>query len=163
MIGYYSKLLHATALGRTVAEVPWIASVLATLHFVGMVLLIGCVTTIDLRMLGVGKELPVEPLQRLLPWGALGFLLTLFTGIGYYAGNPVQFQNWAFFFKMMCVVLAGFNALMFYTSGLYRRVNPTGAGQDVPLAAKLSAIVSLLLWFGVVFWGQMLSFLSDTL
>jgi hypothetical protein len=31
------------------------------------------------------------------------------------------------------------------------------------VAAKLSAVASLLLWFGVIFWGRMLSFLSDTL
>ncbi len=63
---------------------------------------------------------------------------------------------------MLCVVLAGLNALLFYTTGLYRRVNPIGAGQDVPMAAKLSAVASLFLWFGVIFWGRMLSFLSDT-
>jgi hypothetical protein len=63
---------------------------------------------------------------------------------------------------MLCVVLAGLNALLFYTTGLHRRVNPIDAGQAVPMAARLSAIASLLLWFGVIFWGQMLSFLNDT-
>ena len=114
------------------------------------------------QRLGIARELPLGPMQRLLPWGILGFALTLFTGIGIYAGNPKPFQSWAFLFKMLCVVLAGLNTLLFYTTGLYRRVNPVGAGQDVPMAAKLSAVVSLFFWFGVMFWGRMLSFLSDT-
>ena len=41
----------------------------------------------------------------------------LFTGIGLYAGNPGQYQSLAFLFKMLFVVLAGLNALLFYTSG----------------------------------------------
>jgi len=163
MVRYYSNLLHATHFGSAAAGgVPWLPPVFATLHFVGMALLIGCVGIIDLRMLGVGTGLPIAPLQRLLPWGALGFGLSVFSGVGVYAGNPRQFQSWAFFFKMLCVALAGLNALLFYTSGLHRRANPVGAGQAVPMAAKLSAIASLLLWFGVIFWGQMLSFLNDT-
>jgi len=163
MVRYYSNMLHATWLGWAVAGgVPWLAPLFATLHFFGMALLIGCVGTIDLRMLGIARDLPLGPMRRLLPWGILGFALTLVTGIGIYAGNPKPFQSWAFLFKMLCVVLAGLNTLLFYTTGLYRRVNPVGAGQDVPMAAKLSAVVSLFFWFGVMFWGRMLSFLSDT-
>jgi hypothetical protein len=163
MVRYYSKMLHASPLGWAVAGgVPGLWPLLATLHFFGMALLIGCVATIDLRMLGIGKGLPLGPMQRLLPWGMLGFGLNLLSGIGLYAGNPGQYQTGPFFFKMLFVVLAGLNALLFYTSGLYRTVNPVGAGQDAPMAAKLSAVVSLLLWFGVMFWGRMLSFLNDT-
>jgi hypothetical protein len=163
MLRYYSNMLHATWLGWAVAGgVPWLWPLFATLHFFGMALLIGCVATIDLRILGVGKGLPLGPMQKLLPWGILGFGLNLFTGIGFYAGNPGQFQSWPFLFKMLFVVMAGLNALLFYTTGLYRRVTPVGAGQDAPMAAKLSAAASLLLWFGVIFWGRMLSFLNDT-
>ena len=125
-------------------------------------LLIGCVGTIDLRMLGVGKDLPLGPMQRLLPWGALGFGLSLFTGIGFYAGNPEQFQSWAFFFKMLCVVLAGLNALLFYTTGLHRRVNPIGAGQDVPMAAKIERDCVVVVLVRCDLLGTMLSFLNDT-
>jgi hypothetical protein len=163
MVRYYSNQLHATWLGWAVAGgVPWLWPVFATLHFIGMALLIGSVGTINLRILGVGKGLPLGPLQKLLVWGALGFGLNLLTGIGLYAGNPRQYQSLAFLFKMLCVVLAGVNALLFYTTGLYRRVNPVGAGQDAPMAAKLSAVASLLFWFAVIYWGRMLSFLSDT-
>jgi hypothetical protein len=162
MVRYYSNMLHATWLGWAAAGgVPWLSPLFATLHFFGMALLIGSVGTIDLRILGVAKQLPLGPMQRLLPWGIFGFALNLITGIGVYAGNPGQYQNSAFLFKMLCVVLAGLNALLFYTTGLYRRVSPVGAGQDVPVAAKLSAVASLFFWFSVMFWGRMLSFLND--
>jgi tRNA A37 threonylcarbamoyladenosine synthetase subunit TsaC/SUA5/YrdC len=36
------------------------------------------------------------------------------------------------------------------------------AGQDVPIAAKLSAVASLFLWLSVIFWGRMLLFFGTT-
>ena len=65
-------------------------------------------------------------------------------------------QTWAFLAKIAFIVLAGANALWFYVSGLHRRLAAVEAGQDAPMAAKLVAAGSLVLWFGVMFWGRML-------
>src|SRR5438552_7850744 len=158
MVWYYSKILHRTWLGLAVGGgISWLWPLFRTLHFFGMVLLIGVVGVIDLRMLGVAKGLPLKPLSRLLPWAMLGFAINLATGIGLYAGNPDQYQTWAFLAKMACVVLAGINGLHFYTSGLHRHTNAVQAGEDVPMAAKIAAAASLVLWIGVIFWGRMLA------
>ena len=158
MVWYYARILHRSWLGMAVGGgVPWLWPFFTTLHFFGMVLLIGVVAAIDLRMLGVAKALPLKPLSRLLPWAMLGFALNFVTGLGLYAANPDQFQTWAFFAKMACVVLAVINGLHFYASGLHRRTEAVQAGEDVPPAAKLAAAASLALWFGVIFWGRMLS------
>jgi hypothetical protein len=163
MLWYYSRLLHRTALGWALGGgVPWLWPLFQVLHLLGMTLVLGCVVTIDLRMLGIGKGLPVGPLRRLLPWGILGFAMTLLTGFGFYAGNPEPFQNWAFAAKMGFIGLAGVNALLYYATGLHRRVRVVDAGQDVPLAAKALALSSLVLWFGVMFWGRMLPFFSSS-
>jgi hypothetical protein len=163
MVMHYSKLLHTSWLGWAVAGgIPWLWPLFATLHFFGMALLIGCVGMLDLRMLGIGKMLPVGPMARLLPWGILGFVINLITGIGFYAGNPDQFQSVAFVAKMACLAMAGAHVIWFYRTGLARRVDAVGAGQDVPLAAKLSAAASLCLWLGVMFWGRMLTFYSNS-
>lgn len=161
MVQHYSKMLHATWLGWAVAGgVPWLWPAFATLHFLGMALLVGSVGTIDLRMLGVARALPLEPLRKLMPWAAAGFVVNLVTGIGFYAGHPEQYQNAAFAAKMAFILLAGANAMFYYRSGLARRVDPTPAGRDVPFAAKVVASLSLLLWLGVIFWGRMLPLFS---
>src|SRR5580765_5963668 len=104
MFRYYSNHLHATWLGWAVAGgVPWLWPLFGILHFFGMALLIGCVGTINLRILGVGKGLPLRPMRQLLPWGIFGFALNLITGIGFYAGNPGHYQSWPFLFKMLFV------------------------------------------------------------
>ena len=155
-------MLHATWFGWAVAGgIPWLWPLFATFHSLGMALLIGCIGTLDLRLLGIGKALPVGPMGRLTPWGILGFVITLITGIGFYAGSPEQYQSFAFAAKMACIVLAGVNVTLSHLTGLAHRVEAVGAGQDAPIAAKLSAVTSLFLWIGVMFWGRMLTFFSN--
>ena len=162
MVTYYSKMIHDSWLGWAAGGgVPWLSPAFATLHFFGMALIIGCAGTIDLRMLGVGKGLPLGPMQRLVPWGMLGFVLNLITGIGLYAGDPGHYQSAAFAAKMAFVVLAAMNAMLFYVTGLASRVDQVTAGQDVPFAAKLVAGTSLFLWVGVIYWGRMLPFFGN--
>jgi hypothetical protein len=155
--------LQSTRLGWAIGGgYPWIWPVLETLHFIGMSLLFGIVAVLDLRMLGVAKGLPLGPLQRLLPWAIAGFIINLVTGLLFFAGNPTQYtQNIAFFFKMLFIVLAGINVILFYVTGLSRTVDGVGAGQDVPPAAKLAAAFSLVLWLGVMYWGRMLPFIGN--
>src|SRR5262249_20584445 len=120
-------------------------------------------SAIDLRVLGVAKALPLKPMQRLLMVSALGFAISLLSGVAIFAGDPTRYQNGPFLMKMLCLAAAGINALLFYTTGLSRLVSATGPGQDAPAAAKLNAAVSLVLWFGVIFWGRVLPFLTGTL
>jgi hypothetical protein len=163
MVWYYSKLLHQTSFGLAMGgAVPWLWPLFKVLHFAGMALFVGGCVAFNLRLLGVARDLPVGPLVKLARWGTLGFAITAITGLGFYAGFPNQYMNWPFFFKMVGIVLAGVNVLLYYTTGLHRRVDRIGAGQDVPFAAKVFAVTSLSLWFGVMFIGRMLSVFSDT-
>lgn len=162
MLTHYSRVLHGTWIGQALGGgIPWLWPAFGVLHFYGMALLVGCVVTLDLRMLGVGKELPLGPMQKLAPWGILGFVITLITGVGFYAGNPEQYQSVAFAAKMAFIVLAGLHAILFYVTGLAGRVDRVAAGGDAPLAAKLFAGTSLFLWVGVVYWGRMLPFFGN--
>ena len=163
MVWYYSKLLHQTSFGLAMGgAVPWLWPLFKVLHFAGMALFVGGCVAFNLRLLGVARDLPVGPLRNLARWGTLGFAITAFTGLGFYAGFPNQYMNWPFFFKMVGIVLAGVNVLLYHTTGLHRRVDRIGAGQDVPFAAKVFAVTSLTLWCGVMFIGRMLSVFSDT-
>jgi hypothetical protein len=158
-----STWLHSTRLSWAVAGgVPWIWPLCETLHFMGLALLMGVVSVFDLRMLGMAKGLPLGPLQRLMPWAILGFLINLTTGFMFFAGDPFQYiHNIAFGMKLLFIGLAGVNVIMFYVTGLYRHVDNVGAGQDVPFAAKLIGAASLFLWVGVMYWGRMLPFIGN--
>ena len=162
MVHTFSVWMHSTSIGWAVrGGVPWLWPACETLHFIGMALLIGIVGLIDIRMLGVAKGLSLEALQRLLPWGIVGFAINLLTGLAFFAGDPFQYtNNWVFWVKLAFIVIAGVNAGLFYVTGLSRRVDALGADADVPAGAKAIAAVSLFLWFGVMYLGRMLPFLG---
>ena len=102
MLQSMSKWLASTSLSWAMAGgVPWLWPLCETLHFIGLALLLGVVGLLDLRMLGFGKDIPLGPLQRLTPWGILGFVINLVTGMLFFVGAPSQYvTNVAFLFKM---------------------------------------------------------------
>jgi len=163
VIAAFANWLHATSLGWAAGGgLPWVEPACKTVHFLGLSLLIGCAGLYDLRLLGMAKGLALGPLQRLMPFAALGFLINLATGVVMFAGSPFQYlENVTFWLKMLFIALAGVNVLAFYLTGLARQVAALGPGQDVPVAAKLIAAVSLCLWIGVVYWGRMLPFIGN--
>ena len=66
-------LIDAAALGTFITESKWMWPTCETLHFIGLSLLLGVVFLVDLRMLGVMKNVSFPTLHRLLPWGISGF------------------------------------------------------------------------------------------
>jgi hypothetical protein len=162
-----ARLLERTNLQVPVNDYASIWPVCETLHFVGMALLFGTIGLLDLRMLGVGKRLPIAPLEALVPWGVFGFVLNLVTGFIFVAGNPVggpieYLNNLSFEIKMGLVALAGINVGVFYLSDIARDARRIGPGDDAPLSAKIIAATSLLLWTGVVYFGRMIMY-NDSL
>src|SRR5262245_4465849 len=134
----FANWIHGTTLGWAAGGgVPWIGPLCLMLHSAGLVLLIGCVGVFHLRLLGVAKELPVRALLSLMPWAAVGFLINLVTGVVLFAGNPFQYVgNVAFGLKMLFIVLAGLNVMVYYVIGLPRRIEALEAGHDAPYLVK---------------------------
>lgn len=142
----------------------WSWPVCEVFHFAGLCLLVGIVGIFDLRLLGVAKGLPIAPLRRLLPWAVLGFALCVITGavfVGGLGGNlgnthpyDVLVSDIWLQLKLLFILLAGINLLVFYVTGMSRAVDALGPGDDAPLPAKIIAGTSLLLWVGVVSFGR---------
>jgi hypothetical protein len=163
MLETFSNWLATTSLSWAArGGVPWLWPLCETLHFMGMAMLVGIIGVLDLRMVGVAKALPIGPIAGFLPWGVAGFLINLCTGFVFFSGDPLQYSaNPAFQLKVLFILLAGVNVLVFYATGLRRRVETVRAGQDAPLAARLLGATSLFLWVGVMYWGRMLPFIGD--
>jgi hypothetical protein len=125
-----------------VIHYPWVWPASETLHFIGLALLVGIVGTIDLRMLGMAKNMPFRPLHRLLPWAIAGFGINLITGILFFAGDPFQYiHNLAFQLKLLFILLAGLNVLVFYLT-TFKPIQDLEPGEDAALRAKVVAVTS---------------------
>ena len=143
----------------------WIVPLWKTLHIVGMALLMGVVTAVDLRIFGVAKGLPLRPLQRWMPWAAGGFAVSLVSGLLMVRVNPQQYLgppiNLAFYAKILCLVLVGLNDVLYFATGLKREVDGVEAGGSASASAKIVAGVSLALWFCVIYLGITMPFFGS--
>jgi hypothetical protein len=161
MVEAVSMWLRDSIFGYFITQYKWAWPAAETLHFIGMALLIGAVVVIDLRMLGVLKSFSFAPLHRLMRWGIAGFILNLITGFLFFAGDPGQYiNNIAFQMKVLFIVMAGVNVLIFYLIP-FAEVRKMRPGDNAPATAKVIAAASLFLWFGVMFWGRMLPFIGN--
>jgi len=167
MMDAITQFMLSTGIDNFVATQDWVWPVCEILHFFGMALLIGSVGLVDLRMLGIAKGVPIKALERFIPLGVIGFLVNATTGFIFVAGNPVggpqeYLTNLAFQIKMVLILIAGLNLLAFYVTGIARQADAVTPEGVAPTSAKVVAALSLLLWFGVIFFGRFIMY-NDTL
>jgi len=142
----------------------WVWPVLETLHFLGLILTVAIVATLNLRLLGFLKQMPVAPLHRLLPWAIGGFVVNVITGVLFFVGMPYFYvANISLHIKMLAILLAGGSLLLFYCTGAFRDWQHLGPGEDAPWLAKFVATSTTFLWFVVIILGRYLPFTEDSL
>jgi hypothetical protein len=154
------RWLEQTPIGAQVRESLWLFPATETLHLLGMSALIGTVVVFDLRLLGcMLRRVPVAELaNRLLPWTWVAFSVQLLTGALLFASEAVKvYTNPAFRLKMLLLLLAGVQALIFHRT-TFRDVATWDQTGVLPASAKASSLISILLWLGVVAAGRFIGF-----
>jgi hypothetical protein len=138
----------------------WAWPAAETVHFIGLSLSFGVLLAVNLRILGVMKQLPFADVHRLLPWGMLGFGANLITGMFFFVGQPGQYSSSdPFRWKIVFLVLAGANFL--YLTVFGRPWVSNGDDRfDAGPGDKAMAILSLTSWLAVLWAGRMLPFLG---
>jgi hypothetical protein len=155
-------LASAKPIGRFMAT-RWGWPAMESIHFIGLSLLIGTIVVFDLRLLGMGRRIPIAALHKLIPWGIAGYGINLVSGAMFLMAAPDQYiYNPAFHFKVLFMAIAGFNASAFYLVAAPRTMGPDAAA-DVPHRARLIAVTSIAMWIGVIVCGRLLTFYRPTI
>ena len=145
----------------TVAEfmqLHWSWPAVESVHFIGLTLLLGSIAAWDLRLMGLLKEVPVATFHKLVPFAVAGFAINAASGSLFLVTFPNQYiYNPAFHLKVLCLILAGLNIVLFYVTS-FRQIRGLAAGEQPPLLARLSGAVSLALWLTVIVCGRMITF-----
>jgi hypothetical protein len=139
----------------------WLFPMIETAHLFGIVFLVGATSALDLRLIGLAmKGEPVSRIAgRLLPWAWAGLTIQVVTGFCLFASEATHcWENKAFRLKMVMLVLAGLNALIFHETA-YRRLASWDEARVTPVSAKFAGCCSILLWFGIVAAGRWIAFL----
>lgn len=157
----FCQWLEGSSWGTAIHQSLWLFPMIETAHLFGIVLLVGATSALDLRLIGLTmRGEPVSKIAgRLLPWAWAGLTIQVVTGFCLFASEATRcYENPAFRIKMLMLVLAGLNALIFHQT-VYRRISHWDEAQATPAAAKFAGCCSILLWFGIVAAGRWIAFL----
>ena len=156
----FCQWLDQTAVGSTIRQSLWLFPAIETVHLLGMAALVGTITVLDLRLLGwaMPQRRVSEVVARLLPWAWLGFGVQVVTGVLLFSSEAVKiYGNPAFRLKMLLLLLAGIQALLFQT--VVSRKLPTWDDRPaLPVMAKVMGMISILLWLAIVTAGRFIGF-----
>jgi len=144
----------------------WLWPLFEVFHYTGMSLLIGLIGALDLRILGLYKGVPIGAFRPFVNLAIFGFVLNLLGGIifvtGTNTGAVFYVDNLSFQCKVVALLIALVNLLVFRFSGLEHRVYAIPAGGSAPGSAKAVAWISIVSWIAVIIFGRLLMY-NDTL
>jgi uncharacterized membrane protein len=144
-------------ISRFMVDSTWGWPAAETIHFLGLSLSFGVLLAVNLRILGVMRQVPFADVHRLLPWGMLGFGANLITGMLFFIGQPKQYIDSApFYWKVVFLMIAGANFLyltVFKKGWAVDRWDASGVD-------KAMAVFSMFAWLVVLYGGRMLPFIG---
>ncbi len=152
--------LEQTSLAIWVRESSslWAYPTILFMHTLGMSMVAGLSSAIDLRIVGIGREMPISPLEKLYPYMWAGFFINLFSGsLLLIADATTKFVNPVFYIKMLFVFLAVLNLKVMRTA-VFR--DPLVDKRPATSTARFLAIASLVCWAGAVTAGRLMAYLG---
>ena len=138
------------------SESPFAFYFVLLFHTFGLALLVGANAVLDLRILGVAREIPLAPLKRLFSIMWLGFVVNALTGVLLIIAYPTKaLTNPVFYMKLTFIGLA----VWIITLLRDRVFDDPGLGEPAMMArGSTLAKWSLLLWIGAITAGRLLAY-----
>ena len=135
----------------------WAFPTVLTLHTLGMMVLTGASSALDLRLLGIGRRIPLGSLRLLFPfmWG--GFWLNLVTGTMLFVSDATAKGTMPMFFAKLGFVAVGVVTIVLIRREVYGRDAEPVA---VSGAARNLAIASLIAWISAITAGRLLAYVA---
>jgi hypothetical protein len=129
----------------------WAYPIVLSLHAIGMGMLVGFNWALDLRLLGVAPQVPVQSMERYLPWAWYGFWVNAISGVVLtFADATTKMTSWVFGVKMGLIVLAVV-VLMQIKKQVFVKHTSNG---------KMLAAVSIALWACAITAGRLMAYLG---
>jgi len=151
--------LEASGVARWMREALWAYPAVETVHIIGLALLFGTIVIVDLRLLGLGRNVSAVAVARnVLPWTLAGFGVAAVTGSLMFTAHAADFATLPIFLlKMTLIVLGGINAAWLHVGPL-KNARRWEVATLPPRRVRLAAAVSLVLWMCVIACGRLLAY-----
>ncbi len=129
-----------------------------TLHTVGLGIVVGAALLLDLRLLGVGAEIPLKDMRTLFRFFWVGFVINLISGLVLFAAEATDKAKQPVFFVKLALIAAAVVITV-----RIRRVafgGSTASPGPASSTARVLAGVSLTLWAGAIVAGRLMAYLK---
>src|SRR3954471_24299934 len=127
-------------------------------HTLGMSIVAGGASIINMAILGLWPKTPLKPLGRMFPYMLWGFYINLFTGVSMFMKDASVYSRSYDFWVKLVFVIAGMIVLF-----RIRRVvfgDPELDNRPVTSAGRVLAWTSLLCWFGAICAGRLIAYVG---
>jgi hypothetical protein len=153
--------IEQTGISTSIREAPYGFYFILTTHTIGLSLLVGPNAVIDLRLLGIARQIPLAPLKRLFSLMWLGFGLNVVSGILLALAYPLKaFTNPEFYIKLALIGIAVWTMYMIKT----RVFDDSSLSEtDMMTRGKTLAVWSLVLWASAIAAGRLLAYTCTNL
>jgi hypothetical protein len=149
--------LQESALGHAMRASPFLYPAVEILHILGFVLLVGSIVALDLRLLGLARNVAIQPAAALLlPVAHGGFLLAIVMGFLLFSADAAHVVGNPAFRAKLLLIAAGLINVVITHLGPWRRI--AFWHLDAPAGAKFTAFISLLIWLAAVCAGRLIAY-----
>jgi hypothetical protein len=134
----------------------WAMPTVLTLHTTGMAVLVGASWVLDLRLLGINRNVPLSAYRWVFRAVAISLVVNLITGVLLFMKNATTWGTaLPFLMKMLFVVASAATILPIRTYVL----SSNAASEEVTSNVRMLAIVSIVAWTAAVTAGRLLAYL----
>jgi hypothetical protein len=133
----------------------WAYPAVLTLHTLGLGVLVGASTVIDLRLLGAAPHIPLEPLRRLFPIMWAGFWVNAISGVLLFVTDATTKGTTTVFMAKLGIIAVAVIVLTSIKRSVFGRETVAGA---MPMTVKALAAVSLVLWLAAIITGRYMAY-----
>ena len=136
----------------------WTYPTVLTLHTIGMAILVGASFVVNLRVLQVAGEIPLQRLHSLYRFIWFGFVINLFSGLVLFVTQAAdRVQDPVFYLKLGSIALA----LWFGVLVKRASIDPADAPQVTTPRSRSLAAAALGLWTIAIVAGRLMAYLHS--
>lgn len=151
------KWCDGTWVAETIRGSKYLFPIIEAIHLLGLTVLLGIMVIVGLRLFGfiLKHESTRDLATDLRPFTWTSIITMLVTGYLLFASEALKcYDSPSFRFKMSCLILA----LIFQVT-VYHKATTSDRVDSSPGYARITAVLALMLWFGVGVGGRAIGFL----
>jgi hypothetical protein len=132
----------------------WAYPSILTAHTVGLAILVGAAAMLDVRLLGIASDVPLEQLERLYSFIWAGFFINLASGLVLFVTEAADKATHPVFLLKLALVFAA----LLVTRRIRTETFGAKASVDARGRVKLLAVSSLFLWAAAITAGRLMAY-----